>query len=363
MRRYRAITLALFFAFGVALAAPPHSQADDAGSILKDFMAGGCPSEGPARVFYLNLVGDPAAIACGREREGGRPTRAESRFLIASVSKLYLAVVLMQLEEDGILGIDDPASDWLPEDIVSALDGLDGVSIASLLTMTSGVPDYLDDAFAESSVADAKAGVSAGAILKKAVLGAAAEPRLFEPGTDFDYSNTNYLLAQLVLETAVNAPMHEVFEDRIFAPTGLTRTRLLGYGIVPGDFVQGFEDFGSGLKPVDKYLTGYGFGDGGLVSTAAEIAMFYQALFEDGVLLNGGSIERLLEDPLGEGYGMGIEIETLPGVGRVLGHSGGDFGFSAEVRYLPKQGVTVVCLSAEADDDLSVALDLLEELP
>ena len=361
MRKLKAILPMLAMTLCIHAAAP--SKAGEASDVLNDIAAADCMAEEAARVLLLRVGGETATVACGRERIGGSSTNSGSRFLIASVSKLYLAVALMQLDEAGRLDIDDPAARWLPGDIVDAFDGLDGISIASLLTMTSGVPDYLDDAFFHSSIADARAGISDRNILIKAVLSVADEPRLFDPGAGFDYSNTNYLLAQLILEQAAGAPMHEVFEDRLFKPAGLTRTQLLGYGLGPEDFVQGFEDFSKGLEPVEPYLTGYGFGDGGLVTTAGEVADFYKALFQDGALLSGDSLARLLQDPSGEGYGMGIEIETFPGVGEVLGHSGGDTGFSADVRYLPEHAVTVVYLSALAEEDLSLAWELLEALP
>lgn len=353
----------MLLTFGAATSAAAGARAGEAADLLNGFAAADCSDEGPAWVLHLDIGDEAGSVACGRERTGGPRASADSRFLIASVSKLYLAVALMQLNEAGRLDIDDPVARWLPAGVLEKLGGLDGISVANLLTMTSGLPDYLDDAYSQSSIADARAGIAGRDILIKAVTSIAEEPRLFEPGASFDYSNTNYLLAQLVLEKAAGAPMYEVFEDRIFRPAGLTGTRLLGYGIGPAGFVQGFEDFGKGLEPVDAYLTGYGFGDGGLVTTAAEVSGFYKALFVDGVLLSDDSLERLLQDPSGEGYGMGIEIETLAGVGEVLGHSGGDTGFSADIRYVPEHGVTVVYLSALAEDDLSVTWELLEELP
>lgn len=173
----------------------------EVGEFLNDFASADCPADGPAKVLFLDIAGETAGLACGRARMGGPVANVEDRFLIASVSKLYLAVALMQLDEAGRLDIDDPAPNWLPPEVVTGLKGLEGISIAMLLTMTSGIPDYLDDAYFLSSIADAHAGVAARDILTKAILSVADAPRLFEPGTGFDYSNTNYLLAQLVLES------------------------------------------------------------------------------------------------------------------------------------------------------------------
>jgi D-alanyl-D-alanine carboxypeptidase len=320
-----------------------------------------CSDEGSAFVVLLTEPEKSTAIACGRERQGGSAATIQSRFLIASVSKIFLAVALMQLDEGGKLDIDDPVSRWLPQDIVAEFGELDGITIVDLLTMSSGLPDYLDDEFYRVSLEKIAQGAATDDVLRLALKSVAGEPRLFTPGTSFDYSNTNYLIAQLILEKAAGAPMHEVLAGRIFKPLGLTQTQVLGFGIGPDDFVQGFEDFGNGLEPVDQYLTGFGFGDGGLVSNAQDITAFYRALFVNERLLRKDSLNRLLADPTGHEYGMGVEVERQSDLGVVLGHSGGDVGFSADVRYIADEDVTVVFLSAEADDDLFVTWELLAD--
>ena len=251
---------------------------------------------------------------------------------------------------------------WLPEKVTAAFGGLKQVTIADLLTMASGLPDYLDDSFYEESLARLEAGWSSDEILRWAVTRAAGEPRLFKPGTSFDYSNTNFLLAQLALEQAAGRSMHEIFADQLFKPSGVKDTQLLGFDIGPAGFAQGFERTGDRFAPVGNLLTGYGFGDGGLVSTAADVATFYRALFVERSLLSETGLERLLHDPTGEGYGMGLEVEQPRGFGVVLGHSGGDVGFSADVRHVLGEDVTVVFLSAEEEDDLDITWQVLDEL-
>lgn len=319
-----------------------------------------CSPDGPAHVVLLASPGNTQVVACGRDRPSVGQATAESRFLLASVSKTFLAVTLLQLHEEGQINIDDRASKWLPPDVVTDLGGLKGVTISHLLSMTSGLPDYLDEQFYLDSLDLVDAGATSAKVLRSALKKVVGEPVLFAAGTAFDYSNTNYLLAQLVLEKVSGQPMHEVFNSRIFEPMGLNRTQLLGFGVSPGDFVQGFEDFGNGLEAVDGYLEGFGFGDGGLISTAGEVAGFYDALFSARTLLDKRSLDRLLTDPVGEGYGMGIEVERLPDNVIVVGHSGGDIGFSTDVRHILGEGVSAVYLSAIAEDDLSVTWDLLE---
>lgn len=77
--------------------------------------------------------------------------------------------------------------------------------------------------------------------------------------------------------------------------------------------------------------------------------------------MTSAAVDLLLEDVSGEGYGMGLGVEQVPGLGLVVGHFGGDLGFSADVRHVVDQKATAVALYAEADADLRVTLELLED--
>ena len=116
--------------------------------------------------------------------------------------------------------------------------------------------------------------------------------------------------------------MHAYFKENIFETAGLTRTELLGFGVGPGDFVEGVEKTGHGLQSMTRYHRVFGMGDGGLVAPAEDVALFFQALLVSGSLLSDEMLALMLRDPTGEGYGMGIEVETIPGIGRVVGHIG-----------------------------------------
>ena len=92
------------------------------------------------------------------------------------------------------------------------------------------------------------------------------------------------------------------------------------------------------------------------------MAAFYRALFIERSLIGNASLAMMLEDPKQENYGMGIEVETLRGLGTVIGHSGGDLGFSADIRYAPDLDAIAVVLVAEPDADVSGSFDMLREL-
>lgn len=312
--------------------------------------------DGPAAVLYLSTPEGARVATRGQVRPGGRNTRADDRFAIASLSKLYLSVALLMAQERGLVDLDAPAARYLPPEVVIAFGRLDGITTRHLLAMTSGLPDYLDDDYilrmARGQMIDAR---------RAAWQRAARYPRMFAPGADFDYSNTNYVLAEMVLEQVTGQSMAISFEEMIFTPLGLTRTAHHGPMAQPD--VLGREVW-SGLRPDDiaRYYGFTGLADGGLIAPAAEVAAFYRALFIDQTLLSGTSLDEMLRDAVSAGYGLGVEVETIPGLGIVLGHSGGDLGFVSDVRLVLNRDVIVVALVADADGPDELTYDVLDRL-
>lgn len=309
------------------------------------------------RAAQVLLVWTPEGtqtLATGPLRPGGRETRADDRFLLASVTKPYVAAALMRLHAEGRIDIDAPAAPMLPAPVVAGLGGLEGVSVAHLLTMTSGLPDYLDDLFIDDWIEGAQRWTPEAALAY-----AYGEPPLFRPGRGYDYSNTNYLLAQIILERATGQSLDAALRALVLAPAGAARTEIIGTR------ARGTRD-AAGLsrgRDVSRlHYVGPGFGDGGLIASAADVAAFFRALFLDGRILGPEALARMLRDPLGEGYGMGIDVRPEPGLGRVFSHSGGDVGFSTLALVLPDRPAVAVLLRGdeEADEDLLwQALDLV----
>lgn len=259
-------------------------------------------------------------------------------FAIASVGKTMTSVALLRLVARGRLTLDDPARDYLPAEIVDGLGGMQGITVRHLLNMTSGLPDYLDDAYAEDAARD-PARIQTPEV---ALTYAFGYPAIFGPGEDFDYSNTNFVLAGLVLERLGGRSYAGMITQEVFEPAGMTRSFVFGSRPLPADFPFGHEDG----RHVRDYYGFEGFGDGGVISTAEDVARFYRALFIDKTLLDTAGLAELLRDPVGEGYGLGIDVE-----GSVLGHAGGDLGFSSDVRIDLRSGTIAVMLVARGDAD------------
>ena len=310
-----------------------------------------------ARVSYLWVDGAERSVVEGQLRTGGRAARVSDRFAVASTGKAVLAVAVLQLHERGVLDVQQLAAQWLPGDVIKAFGGMRGINIAHLLQMRSGLPDYYSDAYLNAVLDDPR-----NQDIDVALGFATGERRRFKPGRRFDYSNTNYLLAQLILERASGLTMAQYYRKHIFGPAGMGHTFVFGNQPLPGDFVQGMDDLGDGPEDVTFYYRGQGFGDGPLISSASDMAAFYRALFIERLLIGKASLAMMLEDPMQENYGMGVEVETLRGLGTVIGHSGGDLGFSADIRYAPDLDAIAVVLVAEPDADVLGSYDMLREL-
>jgi D-alanyl-D-alanine carboxypeptidase len=276
----------------------------------------------------------------------GENVSAATPFAIASIGKTMTSVALLRLVSRGKIGIDDAVSDWVTKDIRNGLGGLDGITLRHLLNMTSGLPDYLSDEYIIDATNDPKGTQSAQAALTYAY----DEAVLFQPGMEFDYSNTNYVLAGMILELASGLTYEQVIAKEIFGPSAMHESFVFGSISLPHDFPQGHENG----KHERAYYEHQGFGDGGVISTARDLSLFYNALFREQTLLTAPMMSELIKDPLGENYGMGLDVE-----GDIFGHSGGDVGFASDVRMNVETGAIAIIFEASADADISWASDVI----
>ncbi len=343
---YRLIFVFLSLA-GMVL--PLHAQ--DSSAALDDVVSGYAGDDSPAVVVQVSSSDGVWAAAAGLA-DGERPAQAKDRFRIASMSKTFVAVVALMLAEDGILKLDDPARDYLPDDIVATIANLDTVTIRQLLSMRSGIDDYLStDEFWDTALNDPSHQWTADEALEYAY----DLPPLFAPDEDYFYSNTNYLLVQLILETASGQPLYTLMRDKILDPLAMQDTYTQVNEKLPGGFVNGYEDIdGDGdVDNVTNFNDGAGLGDGGLVSTAADLTTFYQALLQDQILLSPAAMNELLDfkaDDSGDTYSLGLASWETD-YGDALGHSGAVSGFVSIGIYLPEYETTIMVLSANIDID------------
>ena len=279
--------------------------------------------------------------------------QAEQPYFIASVTKMYVTVVVLRLRDEGRLGLDDPMHRHLPADLIQGLHVLDGVdrteqiTIRHLISNTSGLTDYFFGKGPDGRPAsDALlAGQDEAWPLERIVERVRTLKPRFLPGQPgkVHYSDTNYELLGRIIETVTGKPIAEVFQTMIFDELGLQQTYAFSD---PADTTPAPMYYKDKPLHVPHYIASV-TAEGGLVSTAAEVMVFAKAFFQ-GRFFPPETIETLKQwnriyFPGQFDYGIGLEKQWIPWVmspldpiGELLGFWGqsGAFAFHNPTRDL-----------------------------
>ncbi len=272
-----------------------------------------------------------------------RPVDAHTRFEVGSVSKQFTAAAIMQLAERGKLSLSDPLGKWVPQYAPGRR-----ITLEQLLWQVSGIPNYTDTPGFRKII-----GVRNGRVVyfKRMNLNVelaliAKEPLHFRPGTAWEYSNTNYVLLGTVVAAASGMPWRQYVRTRLFAPAGMTDSSSYGEPAVGGGaLATGYLMNRQGkILPADPDRDE---GDGGVVSTAHDLAKWNDALF-GGKIVSAKSLARMTTPGPGDagsgGYGFGLQIDTYDGVRRIS-HAGTDTGFTAANQVYPALSQQVIVLT------------------
>ncbi|MEV3923026.1 serine hydrolase domain-containing protein [Actinomadura coerulea] len=254
------------------------------------------------------LDGKPLGLGSGGSRlldgEGGR-IPADARFRIWSQTKQMVATVVLQMVDEGRLGVDDKLGDLLPEVAEKDLvERADEITVRQMLRHTSGIPDW----YAGKPKPDGSEGDDPSFDVfdfttpyqpLDLVKWSRGRPRTAEPGAKWSYSNTNYTLLGMIIERLSGRNLGTALHDHLFGPLGMTRTYLM---VRPPDGVKGphghgyYPDADGRLRDVDRFNAGFTGGAGGVVSTARDVSAFQRA-FGQGRLLPP-ELQRVLTDRL-----------------------------------------------------------------
>lgn len=294
------------------------------------------------------------------------PMQAEDTFRAGSIMKTFVATAVLQLAEEGELGLDDPLPAVLPEDVVARIDDADRITVRMLLNHTSGIPEYADEEFNGMLVADPDRVWKVDELLELA----AAQPRQFEPGERYAYSNTDYILLGLVIEKATDESWRAVVRERVIDRLALEHTSLPepGDASIGGDAAHGYELVDGALRDfsgIDPSMAGAAGGHA-LVTTTADLAHFMDALLAGELFERPETLEEMLtfveaaDVPGKVGYGLGIERYVLPGGVEMIGHLGTTAGYRAFVGELPAQRIDVAMVINNPDDPTPVLMPALE---
>jgi len=288
------------------------------------------------------------------------PATPEDRFRVASVTKTFTAVLILQMVDDGVLSLDDTVSEWLDDPVVARIPNVDRIMIRQLLNHTSGVYNYFDDDSPFWQDAYFGPGADWTRIWTPQELLAYADGSrhdpYFAPGESSRYSNTGYVLLGLIIEKAGGQSFTEQLQARILDPLGLANTFIAATEPVPSGTVDAYHLIEGEIVNVSTIHLSALWTAGGMVSTTQDLARFIDALL-GGELLQPATLEEMLtfvpfERP-GFEAGLGAARWQTP-AGEFIGHGGDGPGSTARMYRLADADLTVVLLTNTGGDEDTV---------
>lgn len=331
--------------------------------------ATGSQRSGPSRpdlqriVAELRDAGTPGVVMLVRNQSGTwrgtagaavleprRAMRATDRFRVASVTKTFVATVVLQLVGEGRLELDTTVERWLP-----SLKKGPRITVRQLLNHTSGFASFTESAEADRLYSRYLENVRFDVPIPRAIAVADAQPLAFPPGKGHDYTNTGYDVLGLIVERVTRKPLGRVLEERIFEPLRLRSTSFEPKPLAPRGVAHGYAIAGSDLQraswegPQDvTHASLFGtWASAAVVSSVDDLATFFEALFAGELLprrlLTAMQRTVAMEDPRERG-GLGLFRYRVP-CGYGWGHGGATLGYTVHA-LSSKDGSHIVAVAA-----------------
>ncbi|MFD8498599.1 serine hydrolase domain-containing protein [Amycolatopsis sp. NPDC059657] len=317
----------------------------------------------------LDAVRDSGAVGVqarvvspGRQSTGGSgtavlgrnvPVSVDGHFRIGSDTKTFVATVLLQLTAQRRVSLDDKVAKWLP-DLVRG-NGNDGnrITVRDLLQHTSGIYDYPHEIELEMGT---EAGFRKNRFLRmspeKVVELSVAHPPVFEPGTKWEYSNVNYVIAGMIIEKVTGHSWRDEVRQRVIRPLGLWDTTLPGDSpFLPRPHAEGYTLTGTGSFRSTEVSLGWAGPAAEIVSTTKDLGTFWRALLGGRLLPPAQLAEMKTTVPIGvpgAGYGLGVLKQTASCGTVTWFHAGGTPGFVTNGA-VTEDGRTSVVMSMSDD--------------
>jgi CubicO group peptidase (beta-lactamase class C family) len=280
------------------------------------------------------------------------PLNADMVFNIASITKQFTAVAILQLVEQGQISIQDSVQKFVPGYPWKGYT----ITIENLLTHTSGIRDYLQIDYETPFLErwDFEPG--------QLIDSFKTYPLDFKPGTKFSYSNSGYYLLGYIIEKISGKKYQDYIRENILQPLGMVHTYFdQGNKIIPNR-VSGYRKEGATFKNVDYWSPTIEYSAGGLISSVEDLFTWQKGLYSYKILrketLEKAFISYHLENGTETGYGYGWFIKTSNGINSIE-HQGGLPGFESDETYFPAEDIfiSILCNSGTAPiDELSVTI-------
>ena len=274
--------------------------------------------------------------------ETGEAVTLDDHVRIASNTKTFVATVVLQLVDEGLIGLDDPI-----EDYVAGIPNGTTITVRQVLGMTAGIADVV-------SVPEIAAEYAANPLISMSPEDSLAWIREstpdYVPGTQIAYSNSNYIILGFLIEAVTgNSPAKEI-ENRLIAPLSLTGTSFPLTPSMPEPVMHGYfaENLGDPLIDVTRSNPNFPWTAGAMISTLADLRTWVEALATGSMLLSAETLaERDTWSSLSPIAGYGLGLLTLRGL---VGHNGGIAGYSSWMLHNPDNGFTVVIVVNRAGE-------------
>ena len=277
------------------------------------------------------------------------PMTVDTRLGTASGSKTLTALAVLSLVEDGVLSLSTTARSLLGDDLplVSA-----DVTVEHLLSHRSGIGDYIDEDDPDLSESDYVMPVSVHELATTEAFVRVLDgyPPKFPVGESFSYCNSGYVVLALLAERASGVGFHELVDERVCRPAGMTSTAFLRSDALPGDAALGYVRVDGAWVSNVFHLPVRGTGDGGAFTTVDDVYRMWEALHA-GAIVSEATVAEMLRprserDQHGESYGLGMWLDVDGGAAILRG---ADAGVSFTSIHDPERRFTYTVIANTVD--------------
>lgn len=319
-----------------------------------------------ATAAYILPDGTVEVVATGlADKDHEIPMTPESRMLVASIGKTFVAATVLALTGDGRLNIDDEISKWLDDrPWFCRLPNHELITLRHLLNHTSGLGNHVESKKFARAFADNWHAVDSPFSPEYLIAFILDQPALFLPGEGWSYSDTGYLLVGLIIEKVTGKSYYDEVNLRFLQPLHLTRTAPanqielahLATGYLSADNHYGLPPQTTLRPGVMAWHPGLEWTGGGLVSNPRDLVIWGKALFE-GEVIAAEYLQLLLQsEPVSNQnaelrYGLGVAIRENGPFGSTLGHGGWIPGYCSSLRYYSEHGV---CIAFQINTDVGI---------
>ncbi|MDF2691211.1 MAG: putative D-stereospecific peptide hydrolase [Gammaproteobacteria bacterium] len=272
---------------------------------------------------------------------GNTPITANSLFGVGSITKTFVAALILQLQQEDKLSLNDKMGKWFPE-----YPRWKNITIRQLLNMTSGINNFGEDAEFNSLIAkDPSKVIKPSTIINLAY----NHPDYFAAGAGWHYSNTNYFILGEIIEKVSHHSLAYELKHRLFMPLHLTHTYYSDTNYSPSIMAQMAHGYDKSID--ETFITPSSNGPAGaMFMNVTDLLAWTQALFTPGKVLNESSIKDFMSTvpvpnqnprPLNSGYGLGVFSSNINGLGAIWWYSGVIQGYSSVYYWIPNRKIAI----------------------